>query len=379
MYHLLVWTTFALSGLVFLEPAPFDLLILILWAVGVLFSRLRYHRSLAEAAILLWLFALSNLLGMLWMEDWEGGLRFGLITLYLLFLWLFVCGLITRYPVTMPRILMSGYACAALLSTLIGLLTYFGFLPANELFATAGRIKGLFKDPNVFGPFLVPAALYTLLKITAARKWTWKLLWLLFFLSLSLGIFLSFSRAAWLNTAVSLLLLAILWIAQRQERLKHYLQLGALILLFLLAIQALFHYTDTEQMFAQRLGFQVYDTQRFANQIAAMEDALLHPWGRGPGQSEWLYDISTHSLYVRLLAENGLPGFLVFILFLLLTMARCLYLIRMRTPHTELWMLCLAALCGILVNSLVVDTLHWRHFWFLLALPWGYPYFADGR
>jgi hypothetical protein len=28
----------------------------------------------------------------------------------------------------------------------------------------------------------------------------------------------------------------------------------------------------------------------------------------------------------------------------------------------------IALLCGLLVNSLVVDTLHWRSFWFLLAL-----------
>ena len=30
----------------------------------------------------------------------------------------------------------------------------------------------------------------------------------------------------------------------------------------------------------------------------------------------------------------------------------------------------LAAWCGLLVNSLVVDTLHWRHLWLLAALIW---------
>jgi hypothetical protein len=30
----------------------------------------------------------------------------------------------------------------------------------------------------------------------------------------------------------------------------------------------------------------------------------------------------------------------------------------------------LAAWCGALVNSLVVDTLHWRHLWLLAALIW---------
>jgi hypothetical protein len=30
----------------------------------------------------------------------------------------------------------------------------------------------------------------------------------------------------------------------------------------------------------------------------------------------------------------------------------------------------LAALCGILVNSAVIDSFHWRHFWIVVALIW---------
>jgi len=30
----------------------------------------------------------------------------------------------------------------------------------------------------------------------------------------------------------------------------------------------------------------------------------------------------------------------------------------------------LAAWCGLLANSVFIDTLHWRHFWFLAALIW---------
>ncbi len=29
-----------------------------------------------------------------------------------------------------------------------------------------------------------------------------------------------------------------------------------------------------------------------------------------------------------------------------------------------------SSLFGVLLNSFVIDTLHWRHFWLLLALPW---------
>jgi hypothetical protein len=30
----------------------------------------------------------------------------------------------------------------------------------------------------------------------------------------------------------------------------------------------------------------------------------------------------------------------------------------------------LAAWCGVLANSLFIDTLHWRHLWLLAALIW---------
>jgi len=29
-----------------------------------------------------------------------------------------------------------------------------------------------------------------------------------------------------------------------------------------------------------------------------------------------------------------------------------------------------ACICGHLVNSFVIDTVHWRHIWFIYGLPW---------
>jgi predicted membrane channel-forming protein YqfA (hemolysin III family) len=36
----------------------------------------------------------------------------------------------------------------------------------------------------------------------------------------------------------------------------------------------------------------------------------------------------------------------------------------------SLFALVAAALCGALLNSFTIDTLHWRHLWLLLALGW---------
>ena len=45
----------------------------------------------------------------------------------------------------------------------LGIVGYFDLLPgAHELLTRYGRATGPFKDPNVFGPFLVPALVYAL-------------------------------------------------------------------------------------------------------------------------------------------------------------------------------------------------------------------------
>ena len=61
---------------------------------------------------------------------------------------------------------MSGRPLAA---AVLGIVGYFGLFPgAHELMTRYGRATGLFKDPNVFGPFLVPALVYGLSRLTGA-------------------------------------------------------------------------------------------------------------------------------------------------------------------------------------------------------------------
>jgi hypothetical protein len=41
------------------------------------------------------------------------------------------------------------------------------------------------------------------------------------------------------------------------------------------------------------------------------------------------------------------------------------------TPvQRSIFALVAAALCGTMLNSFTIDTIHWRHFWLLLALGW---------
>ncbi len=125
----------------------------------------------------------------------------------------------------------------------------------------------------------------------------------------------------------------------------------------------------TRDVLLKRMGIQPYDADRFATQVLARRTAFLQPLGIGPGQAEVVFEYATHNLYLRVLVENGWAGFagLVGLLVLsLLMVGRAALLER----GGLLWRVALASLCGLLVTSCFIDSLHWRHLWFVLALVW---------
>ncbi|MGO7501144.1 hypothetical protein ACC681_38105, partial [Rhizobium ruizarguesonis] len=95
---------------------------------------------------------------------------------------------------------------AAVATSALGILGYFSAFPGAEIFTLSDRAKGAFQDPNVFGPFLVPPSLYLVHGILVGdlKKSPRNAAALLV---LALGIFLSFSRAAWGLVAIGVVLL----------------------------------------------------------------------------------------------------------------------------------------------------------------------------
>jgi len=129
---------------------------------------------------------------------------------------------------------------------------------------------------------------------------------------------------------------------------------------------------QVREVAAYRADIQDYDAGRFANYYAALWLGLGNPLGVGPGQSFLYLDYATHNLFLRLLSENGVIGLISLTAFLLLTLVRSVTLSQRGTNRFQRSMFALVAatLCGSLLNSLAIDTLHWRHLWLLLALGW---------
>ena len=115
------------------------------------------------------------------------------------------------------HLVLGAYLVAASTSALLGLAALVGAIPGQDIFVFSGdRVRALFKDANVFGPFLVPAILMLLqeilnprlLKLNRAVKY-------LLLLVMVLGVIFSFSRAAWLNLTVGLAVLMVVLMLAR--------------------------------------------------------------------------------------------------------------------------------------------------------------------
>ena len=129
-----------------------------------------------------------------------------------------------------------------------------------------------------------------------------------------------------------------------------------------------------EELFKSRLSLQSYDSERFGVQKEAYYSGLINPFGNGSGQSEVLYQYSTHSLYARLITENGLIGIFSFLAFYFLSIWKSYKSFASITNRNSIFFLVVfASLIGLAFNSFFVDTLHWRNLWLLLALAWYVP------
>lgn len=368
-YLLLVFLIMASSSVVLIEPAPVDLGIMFLLAAGVVFQRLKFsYSNLTVAAIFLYLFIVGSIISMFELPHTTLGVRDFAITFYLILSWFLFIGIIEMYGEKAVKTLLYGYTVAALFSAVIGILTFFNIIPWQDILMKFSRVKGLFKDPNVFGPFLIPIALYAYSLIEKSKEKN-KLFWFSVLLILSLGIFLSFSRAAWGN-----FLLSILVYSGLRFLLEPSLKIIGKFLLTMVLLIGVFNYILSipfvNDMFYERFEYQYYDDDRFSNQAVAVGIGAANPLGIGPGQYEETIGYATHNSYLRVLSENGIIGFIGYTGFLLATLYRCFRIVL--ATKNPFFIVILASAIGLLFNGIVVDTLHWRHFWFIFAIPWAF-------
>lgn len=375
-YLYLVWLAVALSGFVYIEPAPYDILIISLFVIGFLFSMLRIPKRIIAPMILLWLFLIGNLVSLFFATNFYGGARYILLTVFLVSTWLFFIAFIESYGEKGLRTVISGYALAVIVVAFLGILAYYNILNWLPRFSGAERLGFGFKDANVFGPFLIFISLLSIAKVESG-PFRGRIMWLAIFILSTTGVFLSFSRAAWLNYVVAYTVYIVLRLVRTTTITSMFQKLIYISIIALLAVIVVNYAVLTPRtatILLNRISLRPTEDTRFHTQKEALSEAFSKPLGIGPLQTVLEYNMGPHNQFVSVLIENGWMAFLAFVLFFLITIFRSFRLALRDWPLGWFFAVVTACLVGLLANSLLIDSLHWRHLWLLLAFPWAFGY-----
>ncbi len=361
----------ALLGVVVVEPAPPDAVLAAAMLVALLTDRLDLGRVPAWVALLLGALLGVNAASLAGALDLSIAGKFLATTVFVVLLAVWLAGYVDS--TRRARGVVLAYLGAALASAALGIAALLVPIPgqATLLYHGCCRAQALFKDPNVFGPFLVPAIVILLEELLTPRLLAGRrALKVAAIALLCIGVLVSYSRAAWFNLAVALVVLLLVLVLRRGGGRPAAALLATVALLAGVAGGYLAA-THSETFLRERATFQAYDTSRFGAQHAGIRLAEDHPLGVGPGQFDVRESISVHSIYVRVLAEQGVLGFVVLAALLLGTLALGLEnAVAGRSTYGIGSAALVAGWCGLLANSFFVDTLHWRHLWVVAALIW---------
>lgn len=367
-----------ISGVVLVEPAPFDILVAVFFTMFVICGRLKLPTVMRLPLGLLAAFLFFNCASAVHALDNTAFARFFFINVYMVVIFFLIAGIVYTWR-DGAQIVYKGYLASCVLIGSISLFAFFSvYYP--ELVSVNGRLKGTFKDPNVFAPFMVLGILYCLLRIEECKR-RFVLIYFSYIVLLSFCVVLSASRGAWLNLSVAVVAYLLARVGQTSCSGVSATRIVVLILVAGLAgsvVVAAVDYAHLGEFLAMRAQMQEYDESRFALQGLGLQMAMNNLLGYGPGQFEgelgstaWTGSNAAHSLFVRLLFENGVGGFLSFIAFLGFSLAVALRLATIPWRFRGLACVSGSSLIGGIVNSAVIDTLHWRHLWVQLGITWG--------
>lgn len=375
----LVWLAVASSAIVFAEPAPTDVLMLgaivLLPVVGL--------STFGPATLMIagvWLvICASGLLAALAASDPADAVKHMAISLYLALASVVIAGFVARRPDRHAGLLLNAQLAGALLAAVLGIVGYFDLVPgAQEIFTRFDRASGAFKDPNVLGPFLVPAMVYAL------HLWFGRSLLRGVGAAVALGVLaiallVTFSRGAWAAAAVAIVLYLYLRFVTTRRHVDRFriAALAAAGIVAVLGVLAVAVQSDSvERLLMQRATLtQTYDIGtegRFGGQEKAIGLIAEAPFGIGALEFPRHYHHEdVHNVFLSMYLNAGWLGGSLHLALMVCTLALGLAHAVRRTRTQTLFQVALASLAAMILEGLVIDTDHWRHLYLLLGLTWG--------
>ena len=372
-----LWTYLAVSGIVAVEPSPFELMFPIALLVfadgGMLFDR-----AMAPLVATLLMWSSSGFLTLIpWVHEQES-VSFIVITLYICLSTIVFAAIVARDPLARMATVRSGYVAAGVMSAFLGIIGYFnigGTAPYFTLYEGT-RAMGFFKDPNVFAPFLVPPITWLLQDLFLKRGRLWVILPCLGVLIL--GVLLSFSRGAIIDAAGSVaILLGATFLTAESARLRArtvtiVVVAAALVAVLVAGAMAV---PEVREMLTSRATLtEDYDSGpqgRFGNQVRSIPLLLDLPFGFGPLRFGHIFPQDPHEVFISAFASFGWSGGVAFLAFAAITVfvgwRVCFRRSPVQTECIGLW----AALFPQILQGVQIDTSHWRHVFVLCGCLYG--------
>lgn len=364
-----------LSGFVMSEPAPYELLMVLQVAVWFLLG-LRISRAVAPLLALLLTFNVGGILSLTVMRDLGTGPMYLAVSTFLALTAVFYAAIIEDRHQRL-RLIFQSWVAAAIITALLGILGYFHAFPGAEAFTLYDRAKGAFQDPNVFGPFLIAPALY-LMHGLLTGKLSSAPLRVAGLLVIALGVFLSFSRAAWalfLFSAIALVFILLLKERTGAFRLKILLLSLAAVVLLVVAVVIALQFEQVRNLFLDRTTLvKEYDgghLGRFARHRIGFLMMMENPLGIGPMVFSEIFPEDEHNIWLKSLTTYGWLGFVSYVTMMAWTLTIGFRFLLRDRPWQPYLMIAWIDIVGHVIIGNVIDTDHWRHFYLLLGIVWG--------
>ncbi|MBO9193784.1 O-antigen ligase family protein [Rhizobium sp. 16-449-1b] len=364
-----------LSGFVISEPAPYELWMAAL--VGLWFILgLRISRYTVPLLALLITFNVGGMLSLTQMKDLADGPMYVAVSTFLALTAVFYAAIIEDSHRRLPLI-FNAWTFAAVITSMLGILGYFHAFPGSEVFTLYDRAKGAFQDPNVFGPFLVPPSLYLVHGILTGnlRAAPIKATALLI---LALGVFLSFSRAAWGLFLLTIILLIFVMLLKERSgafRLRILVLSLAAILMMVASLVIALQFPKVSDLFSTRAQLvQQYDGEhlgRFDRHRIGFTMMMERPLGIGPMVFGTIFPEDEHNIWLKSLTTYGWLGFVSYVGMLFWTFYLGFKNLLKNRPWQPYLMIAWIGVLGHAAIGNVIDIDHWRHVYLLFGVVWG--------
>lgn len=262
---------------------------------------------------------------------------------------------------------MKTYIVSCVIASILGTI---GFVLQLDALTWDGRARGLIDDPNMYGSFLLPAAIFCIYFLSRPQRG--KLLFAGAMALVLLGVMLSFSRIAQVATFSCMFGYVAFNYRRRPQRLI--LIVGTLLVsaLILFSLASLISPEFTTKFLGRFTLAEPYDLGsegRYARYLLVLPMIVQNPLGLGVLQLTKIFPEPIHDIWLSSFVNYGwVAGFAWITLAVASVVVSILNYRRTRDPLT---VALLISLVGIVWCASLHEGEHWRHMWLAYGLVWG--------